>query len=185
MDDNCIRLFGITGKKFSGKSTLASMICMEDGAIEKAFANSLKEICSILYSVSINHFHDPLLKEKKLEGFNKSPREMMQKVGTIFRDEKDDNEDNMWIRRMRMEITNMMSEGKRKVIVISDVRYPDEARMVRDFGGIIIRIIGNHTPGDLYEDKHSSETMMEAIAVDKIVHNDGSKSDLKKKVQYL
>ena len=61
-------LIGIVGEKFSGKSTVAKIICDEYNAVELAFADPIKVICSMSYCVPLEYFYKPELKEKKDRG---------------------------------------------------------------------------------------------------------------------
>jgi len=94
-------LIGLTGSKGVGKSTVALILCKKYKCSELAFANCLKEICSRIYNVPLDYFHDPLLKEKTIEKINTTPRKLMQIIGVKFRTVSDDipelNVKNPWI----------------------------------------------------------------------------------------
>ena len=63
-----IKIIGITGVKGSGKDTAYSFIKLDfPQAIGLSLAGKLKEICSEVFDIPINFFHDQNLKEKELE----------------------------------------------------------------------------------------------------------------------
>lgn len=169
-------LIGITGKIGSGKSTLATFLQEKYGYTEDSMANPLKKIGSIF------RFTDRQLygtQEEKLEVhpyWKISSRTFLQKVGTqIFRDilptviPEMHIENTVWIDLFKMRY----SEGP-KTVVISDVRFLDEEKAIRELGGIIIRTIRTNkvSSPSQEEHRHVSETEMEQIKADITVDND-------------
>jgi len=70
-----------------------------------------------------------------------------------------------------------------KNVTITDVRYPNEAEMIRRNGGIVVRIdrpsLGRPT------DEHPSETAMDGFEFDEVILNDGKPEDLYAKIETL
>lgn len=66
--------------------------------------------------------------------------------------------------------------------VITDVRFPNEGEAIRDAGGEVWRII---RPGVGPLNDHPSETLVDSVTVDRIIHNDGSLEDLEERVLEL
>lgn len=64
------------------------------------------------------------------------------------------------------------------LVVVTDVRYPNEAQRVRELGGQVWEII---RPG-LNSDGHSSEIPLPRELVDLVIDNDGTLEDLSAKV---
>lgn len=65
-------------------------------------------------------------------------------------------------------------------IVITDMRYPHEAEIVKEMGGQIWKVIN---PNKENSDNHSSETEYQQVKEDKLIINDGSLEDLYKKIE--
>jgi hypothetical protein len=65
------------------------------------------------------------------------------------------------------------------IVVITDVRYPNEASRITELGGEIWQI---NRPG-LESDGHASETPLDYEWVDKVIDNDGSEAELIEKVR--
>lgn len=65
-----------------------------------------------------------------------------------------------------------------QVVVVTDVRYPNEAERIKDLGGKVWEII---RPG-LESDGHSSEIPLPRDLVDRVIHNDGSLEQLEARV---
>lgn len=64
------------------------------------------------------------------------------------------------------------------LVAITDLRYPNEAQRVRDLGGEVWEIV---RPG-LVSDGHASETPLPNELITRRIDNDGSVSDLRRKV---
>lgn len=180
MSHKCILLVGKIG---SGKTTAANIL-KKYGFKEETFAEPIKQ-----FAKSIGFTHNQIYgnQNQKLE-INKfwliSGREFLQQFGTdLCRNNLHEKIPNMdmgnrtiWVRTMENKIK------KYPLIVISDGRFFDEAKLVRDYGGIIIKIYR-----DKYEHKintllhsHKSEKSMCLILEDYKINNNGSIDDLEK-----
>jgi hypothetical protein len=206
-------IIGITGKKFHGKDTIGDYY-VKKGYTRIAFADTLKEACKLIFGLT----HEQLYGDKKEvidEYWKKTPREIMQYVGTdLFRNQFDEN---IWINSLRRK---MISSDKK--YVITDVRFDNEATMIKDIGGIIIKVnrtnlsikpdsysaidnlelqgikpdsysaIDNLALHDIKPDSYSAidnlalhESETNAIMFDYEVQNDGSINDLYEKLDRL
>jgi hypothetical protein len=85
----------------------------------------------------------------------KTPREILQKIGTETFREMYDNM--FWVNRL---------DGSQKVIV-TDVRFPNEAQRIKELGGCLIRVRTNNKPNDF----HESENFIEKIVCDFEIYN--------------
>lgn len=68
-------------------------------------------------------------------------------------------------------------------VVITDVRFPNEADAVKEHGGIVIRISRPVT--DKVSDNHVSETALDNYDFDYIINNDGSIDDFRQKIMLV
>lgn len=150
---------GIVGFKNSGKDSLANQF-INIGYEKYAFADSLKDVLSATFGwersllegdtiESRNWREEPdIWWEEKLNWCDQlnfksvfprfTPRVAMQLVGTdVFRKYFNDN---LWILSLENKIRNKTN------IIISDCRFPNEIKMIKDNGGIIIRVIRGEEP---------------------------------------
>lgn len=164
-------IIGITGKIGSGKSTLAGSL-LKKGYTEYTFATPLKKIGEIFGFSELQLYGT---QEQKLEihpYWKVSAREFLQKVGTdLFRvalPEKCPKMYSVWTRLFIMRYLE-----NRKDYVISDVRFPDEAKVIKDLGGVVIRAVRDCpiTSEGGAEHQHSSETEMDKIEADYVIDN--------------
>lgn len=153
-------LIGLNGLAFSGKSTVALRLIHEHGFYRVKFAGPLKAMLRALLhvrgvsAVDIDRMIEGDLKEVPtsfLEG--RTPREAMITLGTEWG--RDLIGSNLWINSTRDEIDSVLRHGCDR-IVIDDVRFPNEADMIRSLGGRVVNILGGLSkPGT---STHESET---------------------------
>jgi hypothetical protein len=75
---------------------------------------------------------------------------------------------NIWIRCMEKRITKALKGGA-KGVVITDIRFENEAKLVKDLGGIVIKVVRPQI-NNLHT--HSSEELN--FECDYIIINDGT-----------
>lgn len=173
-------IIGITGKMGSGKSTISEYI-KSIGFEEYSFSTPLKQIGEILDFSSTQLYGS---QEQKLEihpHWNISSREFLQKVGTdLFRDMLPIVIPNMKIRdSIWIELFRIKYNRKRTNYVISDVRFLDEAKAIRDMGGIIFKTIRKNEviSKDGSENKHISENELESIEYNLEIDNENNSKE--------
>lgn len=188
-------LIGISGKKQSGKNTVGVILqCLYENAtfeqIEDtidaglmiydpkdmelvSFASKLKEIASNLIGSSYWEFESQIFKDEKNPLIGITNREILQKIGTSFR--KLFGED-IWIKVL---FKYLEYKGLDKNYIITDVRYKNEAKAIKERGGILIRVNRNTDSNDT----HQSEVDLDDYdKFDFIIDNNGSVKELIKKV---
>jgi hypothetical protein len=115
---------------------------------------------------------DGPLKEVPLDELcGKTPRYVMQTLGTEW-GRRTIGED-IWVRVAEKEIRRLMSNGVS--VVVDDVRFPDEAAMIKKLGGAMVRI---ENPFVTQSTAHESERHIFNIEVDYVIVNGGSIADL-------
>jgi len=101
---------------------------------------------------------------------------ILQFWGTDFRRKRFGGD--FWLKKIKKILEN----NAEKDYVLPDVRFKNEAKLVKSLGGVIWRII---RPGYKIKDRktsHTSETEMDNYDYDKVIINDGTIEDLYKKV---
>ena len=171
----------ITGKSGSGKTTTAD-IFVEYGFAQHTFAGPIKDIAKI---IGFSHEEVCGTQENKLktnEFWDISGREFMQQFGTdMCRDvipKMKMNGRTIWARIMEQKII------ENPFVVIGDGRFPDEAQLVREHGGIIIRVVRdvvNHNE----RAEHKSEASIDEIDTDIVIDNNGTVDELRERVKQI
>lgn len=179
-------LIGLAGYAGSGKDTVADILVEHRGYMRIAFADILRQCiralnpileCQSLHPTEIR-VRDALLAYGYVEAKNRFSeyRRLLQAMGTevgreIFGED-------FWVdMTMRKVHTN---RGSR--IVISDVRFPNEANAIQHEGGKVIRIDRPHTTA---VNHHISEHALDGYEFDFTIDNDGTLAELREKVLKL
>lgn len=172
---------GLTGAAGAGKDTAARILVEAYGYKRLAFADPIKDGLAGLLSLPRHVFDDPTLKERPIEHLGeRTPRALMQWMGTdVLRKQIGDD---VFLRIMAQRINEV--EGAAGVVV-TDVRFDDEARLVRSAGGVVVRIARPGAGAALAEDerRHPSENGVDPALVDLTILNDGTKHQLWRRVE--
>jgi hypothetical protein len=158
-------LIGVTGKAGSGKDTFANELCNNCLKYSKiAFADPIKEGISAIFSIPMFDLENRVNKERKIAHIGKSPRQLMQLLGTEFGRDLIDRD--IWIILARRRINELFKRGIS--IVITDVRFENEAEMIRNMNGLIVHI---ERPGIEAVASHISEKGIERLPEDYVIYN--------------
>lgn len=156
-----VYVVGVAGKKMSGKSTFVDDYIKshpEQSVFVHAFADPLKEACSTLFQFSYDQLTDPVLKETVDHRWDKSPRNLMQWLGTdIMRDQF---RSDFWIYHWLLWFKSQKwTEGS--IIFIPDVRFQNEINFIHNtLHGMVIyinRLFDYPNSVNMDKDTHSSE----------------------------
>ncbi len=186
-----VKYFGIIGRKRSGKDTFADTQrrIHSAGSIETvAFADPLKESMAILFDVPLKHFYDDDLKEKQDKRWNMSPREMCMWMGTdILRNKVSAD---FLVQRAQSKVSKLTVKPSVTAIVFTDVRFPNELKLLRDLNAKLIYIDASERLGPLPPNSHASESEIETLGkkAHLTIGNDGARDefiDLVKKIDIL
>lgn len=146
------KIIGLAGFKGSGKDTLAGFL-VGMGFVKDSFAKSVKDVLSIVFSWDRDKLEGLTVEdrewreipdtwwEEKLDWKNNkwstfykrfTPRVAMTCIGTeIFRNEFSDE---IWKLSLERRITRYDN------VVITDVRFPNEIKLIKENNGKLIRI---------------------------------------------
>lgn len=143
-----MRLIGISGKIGTGKTTLAKALLRQNAEngvwAKRAFADALKEEAAARFDFPLTWAYEAKGNVVSI-GANAYPhkapkarmsvREILQWWGT---DVKRAEDPNYWDNRLYHWIMDRWLPGR--TFVVDDVRFPSEARLIRDMGGLLVRL---------------------------------------------
>ncbi len=165
-------IIGIAGHARAGKDTIAQIIKQEYGCMTYAFAEPLKAMLRAigLAEQDLNGWR----KDETNNDFQATPRHMMQTLGTEWG--RDSINGDIWVIAAAKRIKHMHQSQPDKTIIITDVRFQNEADFVRQHGFLIhverpIQRIDGST--------HRSENPVNIQDCDHIIINGGSLEDLR------
>jgi energy-coupling factor transporter ATP-binding protein EcfA2 len=158
-------LIALAGRKGAGKSTIARGIAslFEHSEIE-SFAGPIRSFAaSCGFDLGKKELVDPVL--------GVSPRQFMQQCGTEFA--RHMFSEDFWIKALKRRLRNLQPaphmETPLDVIVIEDVRFPNEADALQAMGFHLFWIDDLSDP---QVDAHPSETMLTREMFESVIVND-------------
>lgn len=164
----------MAGYAGSGKDTGATGL-IADGYQRMAFADGVRELALavdplILPGVRLS----AIVAQRGWDGAKAlaDVRTLLQNVGKGVRDTVGPQ---AWVEAMDQR----WSRAGRPDVVITDVRYPNEAAWIQRWGGMVIRV---DRPGIGPVNGHESETLVDAIAANRAVVNSGTPEELQAEV---
>ena len=206
-------IIGVCGFIGSGKDTIADYLVNFHGFRRESFANSLKDAVAHVFGWDRTMLEgrtkqarewreqvDPWWAER-LNMPQLTPRWVLQYWGTEVC--RKGFHDDMWIASLENKLRNSTDD-----VVISDCRFPNEIKSIRDAGGMVIRVKRGPEP-EWYRDAadmnagdrcinyalaltrmsnlkiHASETAWVGTKFDAVMENNSSIDDLYAQVQTL
>jgi hypothetical protein len=175
-------IIGITGKAGAGKDTVGKFIESQYGFVRRAFATPIKQMLAVI------DIHEPPREHKELplEGWGFSYRRAAQLLGTEWGRALHDE---IWINAMSFQIDK--DAMARQHTVITDVRFENEADMIRRRGGVVIHVTGRNYVADKPKvtwwdrlcgrTEHKSEQGIKLHEKDWVIVNDGDMQELFKR----
>lgn len=200
-------VIGLTGYAQSGKDTAASFL-VERGFKRLAFADILRQSVYNLNPIVVSDYGDGMaegdrhLRVQKLVdliGWDRAKveypeiRNLLQRMGTEVG--RDLYGESFWVDRVLAQMERKGKEeqtaaghwtvGYPHVVgdyVITDVRFPNEAKAVRGVSGLLYRVV---RPGTGAVNNHVSDTGIAGLRVDGEIENDGSLERLRQRVLWV
>ena len=162
-----IKLVALTGAAGSGKSTVAKHLSNQRiPFVRTKFSGTLKKMLMQIPNVTTDMIEGELKEEPQELFGGKTPREVMQTLGTEWG--RDSVYSKIWLDSWERSINDLT------YIVVEDLRYLNEAELVKRRGGQIWRI----KRPDYKCNGHISETEMKGIDPDLTIRNNGSVEEL-------
>lgn len=175
---------GFAGRKNTGKDTAGAYLVEKYGYSRHAFADALKALAlriNPMLPLREGDWWDGDLEELShlvsSRGWDYAKdefpevRRYLQTLGSALRE----MDQNFWVYPL---IDLRMAPLK--PMVITDVRYINEAEFVRDEGGHVIKLVRD---GVDTGDDHESETSVDSLPVCATIVNDGSMEDLHRRIE--
>lgn len=176
------RLIGLCGFARSGKDSVGQILEDDCGFRPVSFAQALKNIAAemnpmLCYSGTFTSLARMFAVYEDWDAVKEncpSSREFLQNLGVACRDQigKD-----VWVNALARRISE--SPGSR--FVVTDCRFFNEVDWIRSQGGEVWRVTRPNT-GPVNGHISESELPETGPLYDRIIHNDGSLQDLRKKV---
>ena len=167
-------IIGFAGKARSGKDTAGKYLVDTYHFLRYSFAQPLKDGAKAMFNLTDEQMEN---KEQVIEPWGRSPRELYQLLGTDIARTIDRR---VWIKNAEMFVKKSLGRS----IVITDVRFKNEAEWIKSLGGVVI-YLESKTRGIHTRTLHASENGLDMNDVDLIIENDGTVNALHEKLEDL
>lgn len=175
-----MKLIAISGKINSGKDELSGKIFeyLNAQGIRYAhlkFAANLKLMASVLTGGDLEDQYSDDGKEKMVDELGMSNGTLQQVLGTILREKLHPD---IWI----FPVLKFARDNPDTVCVISDCRFQNEAKLIKEAGGVIIRLNRKNRNIGTRDPNHISETDLDTYQnFDLVIDNDGTVEEMIKR----
>ena len=166
-------LVGLCGAAGAGKNTLADFLTDSNGGpfVQIAFADPLYECVSTITGLPVARLKDRNAKEAVIPWLGKSPRQLLQTLGTEWG--RGAVHPEIWIRIAMERASQHLTVGR--CVVITDVRFDNEAAAIANAGGEVWRVVRSGwtcLTGDTAA--HPSEVGVSDRLIARTIDNSGS-----------
>lgn len=183
-----MNIIGLAGTQGVGKDTVADILCEHHGFQRLAFADAVREMALAIDPLVIG----PDGRSVRLSwvialaGWNMAKRDipevrrLLQAIGTdavrniLGKDS--------WVAHMDNKLAEL--EGVASRIVLTDIRFENEASLVKEWGGIVVRVVRDNVAGVAFSD-HESEAGVESIHPYFTLENNGTPGELRDNVAVM
>lgn len=149
-------ILGLVGEQGVGKSTIA-LFLGHHGYQKLSFADALREHAKFVYGLTDEEV--TTRKTEVIERYGKTGREILQFFGTDY--VRDWVSKTFWVDQVKNVVRH------KGLYVIDDVRFPNEADMIKGLGGRVVRLErdGHGATGD----QHASELGQREVREDELL----------------
>lgn len=196
-------IIGLIGFIGSGKGTVGEIL-QEEGYVRDSFAKPVKDAVAVMFGwprellegdteLSRRWREEPDVFWSEKFGHSFSPRHALQLMGTEAG--RDVFHPDLWV-------ISLFNRAKGKNVVVTDVRFRNEIKYIRENGGLIFRVKRDEDPEwfdllsseseDFYREQimkgrnvHKSEWDWIGSDYDYLIENDGTLQDLRQKVKNI
>ena len=169
-------LVGISGKFGVGKDTLVEKILeyLKEKEVKCAhlkFADNLKQVCSIVTGTKLEDHYSQEGKEKMVKEIGMTIGRLQQVLGTSLGVSVHPD---IWV----LPIIKFHQNNPDTVCIISDCRFKNEAKEIRNNGGVILRINRNIKVDNGRDPTHISEVDLDDYTFDFVIENNGTVNEM-------
>jgi hypothetical protein len=169
-------LVGLCGKAGVGKDTAGAVLVDHLGFERFSFADPIKAALSAMFYWPLEKWEDREWKERNLPGRQYSPRLLAQTLGTEWG--RDQISSNFWIDVVESRLNELHRFSPSRV-VITDVRFENEAHWIQQRGGLVIEIVRTDAPAIA---SHVSEAGIRSSLIDFTLVNHGAQEDFEAQI---
>lgn len=171
-------LIGLTGRAGAGKDSVAAIMA-KHGYQRYSMAGPLKRGIEAMFNLPPSIWDDRVAKEAAIPWLGRSPRYLAQTLGTEWG--RDMVAKDLWLKLMEQRWEEIRV-GPNPRMVITDVRFNDEAERIIDSNGLVFRVLRE---GVAAVEGHVSEQGIHPKWITADIKNYGTLEDLEVTVSAL
>ncbi len=181
-------LIGISGKRETGKSSLAKALVKNHGFIRLSLADPLKLMCQELYGLTNEQLFgtekETPTKYRRTDGSYFTPRDILIREGCLKRS----IDPFFWCKQLHEQLENYSMDSTASNFVIDDIRFVNEIHYFNKLGAKFVRLersqraIGKAALDDLSECELDSYKDWDSILLEDFNRD---LEDLKRFAEYL
>ena len=173
-------LIGLAGRARVGKDTAAQHLVNHHGFHSYAFADPLRDGLMHILNLSPCDFEGDQ-KEQPLPWLGRSPRQLMQSLGTEWG--RNTVHPELWLLLAAQNLDLLArTHDTAPGFVVSDIRFENEAQLIRDRGGVVIHMYRPSAPA---VNAHISEDGIRCVAQDLMLANYGTIDELRQNLNSI
>ena len=128
-------LIGLAGRSGCGKDTIAQHLIKRHRFEAVSLAEPIRRGLQAMFGLTCAQLNDRELKDSPLAWINRTPSQLMQTLGTEWG--RHCVHEEIWLLVAKQRIADLRRWEKPADIVLTDLRFENEARFVRDLGGVV------------------------------------------------
>ncbi len=167
-------IIGLCGLAGSGKDEVSAILSRRWRFAAISFAGPIYKAVSEITGLPPRELKDRVLKESPIPWLGKSPRELLQTLGTEWGRQM--VRDDIWIRIAMRRAAEYTQEGWN--VAVTDVRFANEAEAIVAAGGQVWRVERPGAGLDGAAGEHASEAGIPDHLIHQVVRNVGTLGDL-------
>ena len=177
-----MKIIGLGHKMGQGKGEVARVLRDHHGALIMRFADLLKRTAMQLATLARDDVYTQEGKATHSAFLGMTHGAFLQTLGTLMREHV---REDFWVQALAQRLDFGRDNFGRDIVfdlvVVEDVRYPNEAQWIRDMGGVLVKV---DRPGYVPEGRdpnHPSETSLDGWEWDCVIVNDSDVEALERK----
>ncbi len=165
-------ILGISGKRESGKSSLAKFLEQDYGFTRVSLAAPLKEHCKLRWGLTADqvdgHFKESPTQYRRTDGSFYTPRDILIREGCLARS----IDPNYWCNKLRDYMNFLSADSTSQNFVIDDIRFLNEIEYFSKMGAKFVRLerrdkaIGKKALDDLSETELNSYKLWDGVLLE-------------------
>lgn len=171
-------LIGIAGAAGAGKDTMANYLVANHHYIKDSFAWPIYNGVNAMFGWTMDQWQDREWKEAIVPGFSFTRRQLLQNLGTQWRESMGDPM--LWAKLLEKRCGPELLQ----TTVIADVRFAPEQDWIKANGGVVIEILRSDLQKISASD-HKSENSLDNSKVDYVFANEGPIDMLDRRFQHF